>query len=192
MTIVVAGATGLAGSAIARAYEKAGEEVIGINRSVCDLLDREATIAFLKKAKPAIVVADVTSVFWYLFGISTETKEENDARTKNVVYDFFIGTILYPRIGIVDIKMIAECRWSWLTLMLLTTSCAVKQANENGGWLTKEMAMMILAHWLYSNATVKGEHYIPCTWDMFHERFGWMLNFWNTTKILSVIRLKEQ
>lgn len=24
-----------------------------------------------------------------------------------------------------------------------------------------------------------GEHCIPCTWDMFHENFGWMLNFWN-------------
>ena len=56
MTIVVAGATGLAGSAIVRAYEKAGKEVIGINRSVCDLLDRDATIDFIKKAKPAIVV----------------------------------------------------------------------------------------------------------------------------------------
>jgi GDP-L-fucose synthase len=56
MSVVVAGATGLAGSAIVRAYEHAGEEVIGINRSVCDLLDRDATIAFIKKAKPAIVV----------------------------------------------------------------------------------------------------------------------------------------
>ena len=56
MSVVVAGATGLAGSAIVRAYEKAGEEVIGINRNVCDLLDRDATIAFIKKAKPAIVV----------------------------------------------------------------------------------------------------------------------------------------
>ena len=56
MTIVVAGATGLAGSAIVRAYEKSGEQVIGINRSVCDLLDRDATIDFIKKAKPAIVV----------------------------------------------------------------------------------------------------------------------------------------
>jgi GDP-L-fucose synthase len=56
MTIVVAGATGLAGSAIVRAYEKSGERVIGINRSVCDLLDREATIAFLKKTKPKLVV----------------------------------------------------------------------------------------------------------------------------------------
>jgi GDP-L-fucose synthase len=56
MTIVVAGATGLAGSAIVRAYEKTGHKVIGINRSVCDLLDRDATINFIKKAKPTIVV----------------------------------------------------------------------------------------------------------------------------------------
>ena len=41
------------------------------------------------------------------------------------------------------------------------------------------MATMMLAHWLYSNATVKGEHYIVGTWDMFHEKYGFMLNFWN-------------
>ena len=56
MTIVVAGATGLAGSAIVRAYENTGQKVVGINRSVCDLLDRDATIDFIKKAKPSIVV----------------------------------------------------------------------------------------------------------------------------------------
>ncbi len=27
-----------------------------------------------------------------------------------------------------------------------------------------------------------GEHYIPGTWDMFHEKFGWMLNFWYHTR----------
>jgi len=56
MTIVVAGATGLAGSAIVRAYQKAGQEVIGINRSVVDLLDRDATIAFINSASPSLVV----------------------------------------------------------------------------------------------------------------------------------------
>jgi GDP-L-fucose synthase len=56
MTIVVAGASGLAGSAIVRAYEKAGAEVIGISRSVCDLLDREATFEFIKKTKPSVLV----------------------------------------------------------------------------------------------------------------------------------------
>jgi GDP-L-fucose synthase len=56
MTIIVAGATGLAGSAIARAYEKLGHEVVGISRNVVDLLDREATMEFLKSIKPTLVV----------------------------------------------------------------------------------------------------------------------------------------
>jgi GDP-L-fucose synthase len=56
MSIVVAGATGLAGSAIVNAYKKTGAEVVGINRSVCNLLDREATIAFIKSVKPTLVV----------------------------------------------------------------------------------------------------------------------------------------
>jgi GDP-L-fucose synthase len=56
MTIVVAGATGLAGSAIVRAFEKAGKEVVGINRSVIDLLDLQATKKFLKDVAPSMVI----------------------------------------------------------------------------------------------------------------------------------------
>ena len=56
MTIVVAGGTGLAGSAIVRAYQATGAEVIAVNRSVVDFLDRDATTAFLKKTKPSLVV----------------------------------------------------------------------------------------------------------------------------------------
>ena len=127
----------------------------------------------------SMIIANVTSVFWYYYGI---IMTPNETRTGIAVYDFFMGTILYPRIGIVDIKMVAECRWSWLTLFILTLSCAVKQ-YEQTGYVSREMGVMVLAHWLYSNATVKGEHCIPCTWDMFHERFGWMLNFWNITGV---------
>jgi GDP-L-fucose synthase len=56
MTIVVAGGTGLAGSAIVRAYQATGAEVIAVNRKVVDLLDRDATTAFLKSVKPTLVV----------------------------------------------------------------------------------------------------------------------------------------
>ena len=127
----------------------------------------------------SMIISNLTTLFWYLYGIYTSP---DLPRTGNMVYDFFMGTVLYPRIGDVDIKMIAECRWSWLTLMILTLSCAVKQ-YEQLGYVTREMGVMLVAHWLYSNATVKGEHYIPCTWDMFHEKFGWMLNFWNITGV---------
>ena len=56
MSVLVAGSTGLAGSAIAAAFESKGEEVIRVNRSVVDLMDLEAAKKFLKSTKPALVV----------------------------------------------------------------------------------------------------------------------------------------
>ena len=51
MTIVVAGSTGLVGSAIMRELNRRGESVIGINRKVVDLLDRNSTFEFINAAK---------------------------------------------------------------------------------------------------------------------------------------------
>ncbi len=56
MSIVVAGGTGLAGSAIVRAYQAAGHEVFPVSRKVVDLLDRDATFAFIKDVKPSLIV----------------------------------------------------------------------------------------------------------------------------------------
>ena len=56
MKVVVAGSTGLAGSAISAAFSAQGHEVIGLNRSVVDLLDGEATKRFLVSAKPDLVI----------------------------------------------------------------------------------------------------------------------------------------
>lgn len=56
MTIVVAGGTGLAGSAITRAFQARGAEVLIINRANLDLMDSEATKRFFAKVKPSLVV----------------------------------------------------------------------------------------------------------------------------------------
>lgn len=56
MTVIVAGNTGLAGTAISRAFNASGEKVIGINRSVVDLLDQSATTKFIKEVSPKLVV----------------------------------------------------------------------------------------------------------------------------------------
>jgi len=56
MTIVVAGHTGLVGSAIFDALEDRGESVIGINSKVVNLLDREATFEFIHDHKPQLVI----------------------------------------------------------------------------------------------------------------------------------------
>jgi GDP-L-fucose synthase len=54
--VLVAGSTGLVGSAIAAAYESRGEKVIRVSRSIVDLTDSEATRRFLLYNKPTIVV----------------------------------------------------------------------------------------------------------------------------------------
>ncbi len=56
MSILIAGATGLAGSAIAAAFEAQGQDVIRINRSVIDFTDLEATKKLLKSTQPTLVV----------------------------------------------------------------------------------------------------------------------------------------
>lgn len=56
MTILIAGATGLAGSAIYRELLKLGEKVVGISSKDVDLLDRKATFEYLKNLKPKVVI----------------------------------------------------------------------------------------------------------------------------------------
>jgi GDP-L-fucose synthase len=56
MTVIVAGATGLAGSAITKAFEAKGHTVVGINRSIVDLLDSRATESFVAKVKPTLII----------------------------------------------------------------------------------------------------------------------------------------
>jgi GDP-L-fucose synthase len=56
MTVIVAGATGLAGSAIVKTFEATGQKVIGINRSVVDLMDSKATEDFVFQSKPSLII----------------------------------------------------------------------------------------------------------------------------------------
>jgi GDP-L-fucose synthase len=56
MTIVVAGCSGLVGSAIYELLTSLNEEVVGINSKVVNLLDRQATFDFIKDHKPDIVI----------------------------------------------------------------------------------------------------------------------------------------
>ena len=56
MTILVAGATGLAGSAIVRELTRIGRPVVGISSKDVDLLDRNATFNYLNRLKPNAVI----------------------------------------------------------------------------------------------------------------------------------------
>ncbi|OWZ69186.1 hypothetical protein AYX15_00036 [Cryptococcus neoformans] len=100
----------------------------------------------------------------------------------NIFYDHFMGVSLNPRLGVIDLKMFAEVRVPWVLLFLFALSATVKQYEE-AGRITYNMVHFLLATGLYINACAKAEQMIPQTWDMFHEKFGWMLIFWNMSGV---------
>ena len=56
MIILVAGGTGLAGSAIVRELERVNKKVIGISSKDVNLLDREKTFSYIKDLKPNVII----------------------------------------------------------------------------------------------------------------------------------------
>jgi GDP-L-fucose synthase len=62
MTILVAGATGLAGSAIVRELTRIGMPVVGVSSRDVNLLDRDATFKYLSKLKPDVVIEAAAKV----------------------------------------------------------------------------------------------------------------------------------
>ncbi|ODA83722.1 hypothetical protein RJ55_02237 [Drechmeria coniospora] len=99
--------------------------------------------------------------------------------TGHAVYDFFMGAELNPRMfGILDFKMFFEVRMPWYFLLILSLGAAARQ-YERYGYVSAEVMFLVMAHYLYANACAKGEELIITTWDMYYEKWGFMLIFWN-------------
>jgi len=77
---VVAGHTGLVGSAIFEALQSRGEDVIGINSKVVDLLDRKATFDFIHDHKPELII-DAAAI---VGGIAANSKFRVEFLSKNL------------------------------------------------------------------------------------------------------------
>jgi GDP-L-fucose synthase len=80
MTILVAGATGLVGSAIVRELEKTNRPNKGISSKDVDLLDRAATFKYLKDLKPSVVIDAAARVG----GIGANNSHPVDFLTRNI------------------------------------------------------------------------------------------------------------
>jgi len=62
MTILVAGGSGLVGSAIVRELKRLKQDVIGISSKDVDLLDRDKTFEFINDLKPAAIIDSAAKV----------------------------------------------------------------------------------------------------------------------------------
>jgi GDP-L-fucose synthase len=56
MTILVAGGTGLVGSAIVREFKRVNRDVVGISSKDVNLLDRDKTFSYIKKLNPTAII----------------------------------------------------------------------------------------------------------------------------------------
>ncbi len=80
MSIIVAGYTGLVGSAIFDGLISRGESVLGIDSKVINLLDRNSTFDFIKDHKPDLVI-DAAAI---VGGIGANNKFRVDFLSKNL------------------------------------------------------------------------------------------------------------
>lgn len=97
----------------------------------------------------------------------------------NVVHDVFMGTVLNPRIGHwLDLKMFFEVRFPWYVLSAFALGAAARQYDQYGS-VSTQVWFMVLATYLYANSCSKGEQHIIPSWDMYREKWGFILIFWN-------------
>jgi GDP-L-fucose synthase len=80
MSILVAGATGLVGSAIVRELDRIGKPNTGISSKDVDLLDRAATFKFVKEFKPSAVIDAAARVG----GIGANNAQPVEFLTQNI------------------------------------------------------------------------------------------------------------
>lgn len=80
MTILLAGSSGLVGSAIARELVRLGEPYVGISSKEIDLTNRDATFNFIKSVKPEKVI-DAAAI---VGGINANNKNPVQFLSKNL------------------------------------------------------------------------------------------------------------
>ncbi|KIS68056.1 putative C-14 sterol reductase [Mycosarcoma maydis] len=94
----------------------------------------------------------------------------------NVLYDWFIGRELNPRIGNFDIKSFNELRPGLILWALLDISCACHQYVQLHGRITDSMALVCAFHLWYVADALFMESSIFSTMDITTDGFGFMLS----------------
>ena len=123
----------------------------------------------------SVIFGDGIAIGTYVW---CSTRGAMDRDSRRPVYDGFMGVVLNPRLGALDLKMWSELRVPWILLFVNSLACAAAE-RERAGAVSSQLCFFVLAHGLYANACAKGDHCVPTTWDIFHEHWGWMLIFWN-------------
>jgi protein-S-isoprenylcysteine O-methyltransferase Ste14 len=104
---------------------------------------------------------------------------------------YVIGTDLNPRIGLLDLKFFFEGRPGLIGWIAINLSLAAKQ-RELHGLVTTPMILVNAFALLYVADYFWNEEAILTTWDIRHERFGWMLCWGNLVWVPFIFTIQAQ
>lgn len=140
----------------------------------------------LKLTLVTIIFSFFLSVFVYICSFIPLTKQNNagtnerilsiNGNSGNIIYDWFIGRELNPRIGSWDIKLFCELRPGMLLWFLINLSCMHNQYHK----LHKITDSLLLVNFLqafYVFDGVLNEEGVLSMMDITTDGFGFMLSF---------------
>jgi delta14-sterol reductase len=129
----------------------------------------------------SVLFSFLLSVF--LYGYSFLPNADGTAKllakggdTGDMIYDFFIGRELNPRIGSFDLKEFCELRPGLMLWAVVNVGMALKQLQTRGS-VSMSMALMVLFQGGYVWDAVHAERAILTTMDITTDGFGYMLAF---------------
>lgn len=111
-------------------------------------------------------------IFLYLKGIVSPSSSDCGT-TGNLIFDFYWGTELYPRVFGLDIKMFTNCRFGMMGWGLILLSCAAKQHELYG--LSDGMLVCVILQLIYISKFFIWETGYLGSLDIMHDRAGFYI-----------------
>lgn len=137
-----------------------------------------ATLLF-DELGPLLSVANLASlgfaIYLHAFPL-LHASAKSDRRRGPLFRDFFAGVVLNPRLGSLDLKFFCESRPGLILWVLIDLSMAAKQIELHGR-LSAPMLLVCIFQFFYVADYFLHEDAILSTWDIRHERFGFMLSW---------------
>lgn len=128
---------------------------------------------------PILTVSNLASIAFalYLYVFPWLHREaQGPARRGGFFHDFFTGVVLNPRLGSLDLKFFCESRPGLILWVLIDLSLAAQQLELHGR-VSAPMLLVCIFHFWYVADYFLHEDAILSTWDIRHERFGFMLSW---------------
>jgi delta14-sterol reductase/lamin-B receptor len=131
---------------------------------------------YLTLITASVLFSFLLSVFVYAQSFIPGALLAEGGVSGNIIYDFFIGRELNPRIGSFDIKEFCELRPGLIGWLVINLGMATKQMQQTGS-VSLSMVLINLFQGFYVWDALHAEKSILSTMDITTDGFGFMLAF---------------